>query len=131
MDRRRVGVNVIYGETQDGSIREVAVTDDGKLKIDSNVSVGDVELNVGDTKTKLIKTISIDLETERDGSFISLKFDGLAVAINTGVFKLTIDDNEMTIDKCLYMDVTSNGFSIANEIQTGKSAELWFFRKEV
>ena len=130
--RDSYGVPGLLGHGKNGVI-PIKATEDGRLRVQVEGSTG----SDGGSNTliapqynyHLVKTSRLDLSTIRNKELIQVEFDCLAIGDLKGSLTLTINQSDLTINKCLSMDVTASSLQVTNQQQEGY-CELWFFKKE-
>ncbi len=130
--RDSYGVPGLLGHGKNGVI-PVKATEDGRLLVQVEGSIG----SGGGSNTiiapqynyHLVKTSRLNLSTARNKEPIQVEFDCLAIGDLKGNLTLTINQFDLTINKCLSMDVTASSVQVTNGQQEGY-CELWFFKKE-
>lgn len=131
--RDSYGVPGLLGHGPNGVI-PIKATEDGRLcvQVEGNLSNGSSStppLVAPEYNYHLVKTIQLDLETTRNQELVSVDFDCLAVGNIQGHLTLTINGFDLTINKCLSMDLTATNVLVSNVEQEGV-CELWFFKKK-
>lgn len=127
--RDNYGVPSILGVHR-GETIPIQATSDGKLCVSTDGSIG----GGGGTTVirydyKLVKTIRLDLSVPRSREVIKVDFDCLVIADIRGDLIITVDRYDMTINKCISLDITAKELQISHILQVGH-CEIWLFRKE-
>lgn len=130
--RDNYGVPALLGHGKD-CVVPVKATEDGRLCVQVEGSIGSGDgsntLIAPQYNHHLVKTSRLDLSTTRNKELIQVEFDCLAVGDLKGSLTLTINQSDLTINKCLSMEVTAPSLQVTNQQQEGY-CELWFFKKE-
>lgn len=130
MARNSFGVPSI-GAEHNGKYKELQADKDGNLKIAGEFALPSdgFEVNIPTFKTKLVEVINIDLNVINENIIINKEYDYIAIPINDGVLRLTIDSMTLTIDTKLGFEVNSNRLIISSNATTNGKAEIWLFKE--